>query len=216
MLIFPYYLYAEWVCFISALLYLKSSDSTFGITVKLYLLSVVALESVCRYVYKSDNNWLYNLDMPIEFTFGIWIVSKVVFLKRKKIIMQLCLGLFFSVYLLSWILKGNNSEFFKIAGLLGSVIIICLCIYYYFTLFHKEEYVNLLTDPAFLFISGYFLFYTTSIGLVIYADQLDKLMITIQVPLSYLLNDIINLIFYGFWVASIICLYNKKTSLLQL
>ncbi len=212
MLIFPYHLLAEWMCFIAAILLLKNPDPKFGLVIKLYLFSVAAVESICHYVLKSNNQWVYNLDMPVEFAFGIWIIPRAGNFKRAGYITLLCFTVFFLAYLFEWIWHGGISVFFYKVSTIGSVIMIGLCIYYYYTLFHQETSVSLIADPLFLFISGHFIFYTTSMGFDTFFEQLEEVMIKNTVPLGYIIMNIINLILYGFWIASFICLWNKTRS----
>ena len=210
MLSFPYYLIAEWMCFIISILLLKNSDFKFGLIIKLYLFSVVLVESFC-YFFVHDNNGIYNLDSPVEFVFGIWILSKIINSNNLKLTSFFCYIIYFISYLLEWLNQRGFHSFFYLTCTMGSVIMIGLCILYYYMLFHEEKYINLLTDPAFWLVSGYFIFYTTNVGFAAYFHQLVNIQNTDnEYLLGTIIMDVLNLILYGFWIISFVCMRKKR------
>lgn len=213
MLSFPYHLLAEWSCFIASILLLRNLDSKFWVVVKLYLFSVVLIESVGRYLIVRNNQWMYNLYTPVEFTFGIWIISKIIDSRNVKYIFLFSYVIFLGYYIIELVKYKGIDTFFNDSSTIGSVIIIGLCILYYYMLFEQDRYVNLLADPAFWFISGYFIFYTTSVGIETFFKKLEGIMVSPTVSLGSVIMDILNLILYGFWIVAFICLKNKRKSL---
>lgn len=255
MLTFPYYLLAEWMCFIASLLLLRNLNTKFWLLVKLYLFTVVITESICYYfawivkkgssswLYKFitwgndssrqdliqnffkkitwnsqgfagiNNHWIYNIFTLIEFTFGIWILSKIIKFSRIKFLCIGCYNIFYVSYALELITYRGIQTYFDKTNTLGSVIIICLSIFYYYLLFQQEEHVNLIKEPSFWFVSGYFIFYTTSISVDTFFEQLVNAKIKSPVPLRYIIMNILNLILYGFWIRAFLCLKIKEKSI---
>lgn len=252
MLIFPYFLIAEWLCFFASFLLLRNLNNRFWLVIKLYLSCVVLTESICYYfawvakkgnnswVYKFiywgnsynrqnwvkntfkiitwnshglagiNNHWIYNLFTPIEFTFGIWIIFKIFKSNSLKFFGLACYGVFYLSYVTEWTKYGSIKTYFDKTNTLGSVIIIVLCMYYYYSLFQQEKYINLVKEPAFWFVSGYFIFYTTSISVDTFLEQIINFKIKSSVPLRYIIMNVLNLILYGFWIRAFVCLKIKE------
>ncbi len=215
MLYFPYYLLAEWVCFITSVLLINNFDKDWN-AVRLYLGFVVLIESICYYMVWiakcTSNQWLYNLSIPVEYGFSFWIFYRFVDLRKSKIIFLFAYLIFGATYLITLINSKGINVFFDKADTTGSVLIICLCMIYYYTLFQQVEYINILKDPTFWFVSGNFIFYTTSISVDAFFEKLVELRVNNSVSLRYIIMNILNIILYGCWIKSFICLnINKKS-----
>ncbi len=150
--------------------------------------------------------------MPIEFVFGIWITTGIAGLKKTEYLLLYSYTLFYTAYFIEWKIRGGINDYFTVAYIVGSVVMICLCFRYYYLLFYQENYTNLLSDPAFWFISGYFIYYTTGVGFNAYFEQLNGVIIRGTVSLAEIILEILNLILYSFWIISFICIRNKPTS----
>jgi hypothetical protein len=208
MIDFPYYLLAEWLCFVTSILLLKKTSHHFWFGVKPYLLLVVINETFCYYlawILKTNNQLYYNLFTPVEFIFAIWIISKIIISHNFRYVFGISYAVFFFSFIAEWSVKRTLTVYFDKADTIGSVIVICLCIYYYYGLFEQDAYVNLLNDPSFWFVSGYFLFYTTSISADTFFDQFVIMWAKHLAPVRHIIMDIINIILYGCWIKSFIC-----------
>ncbi|MDB5139775.1 MAG: hypothetical protein JWR12_1691 [Mucilaginibacter sp.] len=215
MLTFPFYLLAEWVCFIAAVL-LVSNLNNYLHTIRYYLCFVVIVESICYYlawIERVNNQWLYNIFILVEFSYGIWLYYNFISFKYfKPIIIFFCI-LFFSTYIFELVSYGGISTFFNRADTIESVIIIGLCMLYYYTLFQQEEYINLSEDPIFWIVSGSFIFYTTSIGLDTFFKKLVEVRINHSISLRYIIMNLLNIILYSCWIKSFICMRIKQKSI---
>lgn len=214
MLSFPYYLLAEWFCLAVAFLYLDHPSKTFWGIIKVYLVVTVAVESCCYYLAwiasGVNNQWIYNLFIPVEYTFTFWIISRIISYKTAYQAAVLGVCLFYGMYLTEWSLNGTLALYLDKTSLLGSVIVILLSLLYFYRLFQDHEYTDLLKEPGFWFISGCFLFYTTNVSVDTYFDQLVRIRIRNSISLRYLIVNVLNIILYSSWMKAIICLKNKK------
>ncbi|CAN5509468.1 hypothetical protein BH09BAC6_BH09BAC6_26540 [soil metagenome] len=217
MLTFQYYLVAEWLCFIASILLLKNATPRFWLVIKYYLFWIVLLESICFYFVKAPNindniSSIYNVAMVIEFSFGIWMIYKIVNDKRLKYIFVIGYLIFLTTFSFQAITHDPADTlhiYHDKAYLFGSAVMIILCIIYYYHLFQKEEYINLQRDPAFWFVSAFFIFYTTSGGYNGFFPQLQETQDNNVLLLGYTITNILSSILYGFWIVSFICI--KKT-----
>ena len=218
MLQFPFYLIAEWICFIISVLLLNNLFAKFWLAVKFYLLAVVLLETFCYYlawIARVNNQIYYNFFTPVEFTFGIWILAKIIASKQFNYVFLIGYLIFYFTFFLEWYSKKTFTIYLDKADTVGSVIVICLCILYYYKLFENEVYEDLIAEPSFWFVSGYFLFYATSIGVDTFFDQLVQIRIKNSISLRYIIMNILNLILYSCWIKSFVCLNIKQKYMLQ-
>ena len=101
MLAFQYQLIAESLCFLASILLLNYSDKYWQ-TVRFYLGYIIVIESGSYYLaYKYHNSlWLNNLSLPIEYIYGVWMLSNLIKLKNIKSMGAIAYFLFFVAYLL--------------------------------------------------------------------------------------------------------------------
>lgn len=218
MLRFPYYLLAEWLCFVVAILLIKKPVPRYWNVIKYYLGIVVATESIAYYLgwmLKSNNQWIYNLFMVVEFSFDIWFISRLWLFSNFRALIYTAFISFVIVYFIEWHQVGITT-FFEKTCIYGSVVAILFCMVYFYSLFQTEHYVNLLKEPAFWFISGCFIFYATSIGVDTFFSQLVRVKIKHTVSLRYIIMNVLNIILYCFWIKAFICLKIKEKYISQL
>jgi len=217
------------MCFIASILLIKNSDKKLR-AIRFYLGFVVLVESACYYmawVAKIYNGWVYDVSMLVEFGFGIWLLSNYINAKWNSTIILIAYLLFCSVYLFEvqkqWdIIKLHQLympisshpkyyiNFFDKANTMGSIIMICLCMLYYYSLFKQDEYVDLKKDPVFWIISGYFIFYTAGIGINTFFEKLVEVRRDHAISLRYILINGLNVVLYGCWIISFLCLKTKR------
>ena len=217
MLKFPFQFIAEWMCFLTSILLLRRSDQYWR-TLRYYLCYVIIVESVSYYLaYKYHNNLIFcNLTLIFEYSYGLWLISNLVNLKNIKLVCLIAYLAFCVSYGLEYKSHRLGLYYFNNADTFGSVIMIGLCLVYYFSLFQDEEYVDILKEPLFWFISGYFIFYTTSISLDTFFQKLVEVRIAHSISLRNIIMKILNFIFYGCWIKSFLCLRNKRRFIQQL
>src|SRR6185437_1807508 len=141
---------------------------------------------------------------------GIWFLSRLI---NQKVVKYLCIigcVLFYLSYLIEFISQYSIRSFFNTADTIGSEVMIVLCITYYFFLFKDDQYINLLREPSFWFVSGYFIFYTTSIGTDTFFKNLVNTTMIHSVSLRYIIMKFLNPILYGFWIVAMLCIKNKR------
>jgi hypothetical protein len=212
MLAFPYYLLAEWLCFIASVLLVNNLDKYFT-SIRVYMGFVVLIESICFYlawIERVSNQWLYNCFILFEFSFMTWFVCKAINLRYKNWIIVISCLTFFGTYFAELINQKGITRFFSKADTVESVIMIALCMIYYYKLFIQEEYLKLENEPFFWIVTGSFIFYTTDIGVDTFFKKLVEVRISHSIPLRYLIMNILNIILYGCWIKSFLCIRMKR------
>lgn len=202
-----------WGCFLASLLLLENKPWNHPWTLfKYYLLIVVAVETWSsiglRFHLMTTSQWLYNSFMPVYGLFYFYVFNHIIKLKRIKPFVLLLSISFLGVLLWEGFSYGFSTFFFRTL-IYVSVLQLFLCGLYFYSIFQQDEYSDLLKDPAFWFVTGT-LFYTAIVtSTSIFFSELLKLQIKNQIPLRAILVMAGNIIMYGCWIKSFLCINNK-------
>lgn len=140
-----------------------------------YLFFIVCVELLGRYIGKvlhQPNYWLYNITVPIEYLFFLflfYIHSKNSI--NKSIIMIITLAFFLFIPINYFFIQGNNrfnTNFLKT----GALILMIISVLFFLELLRNENKINPLLVPFFWIATGIFLF---NAGEFIYTALSDSL-----------------------------------------
>ncbi len=151
------------------------------------------------------NVWLYNYSSIVEFAFYSWIIIRILPLKKsknklKKIVLIYCL-----IALINIIFFQGKTGFHSITFALGSILIITLCIYYFYQLllFPNEE--KLITQPNFWICTALLFSFTCSFPIFclnnFYAHKISQNIW----PIISSISNIINIIFCLLLIVAFVC-----------
>ncbi len=126
-----------------------------------FLFATLLAEFVGSYIGNigKNNYFIYNFFTIVEFCFYMFFITKVISnAKAKKIIM---IGsLIYALISISNILFFQGMKtFHTVTYSLGCLVIVAVCIYYFFELFRSPKSIKISTDPAFWICSGLLFFY---------------------------------------------------------
>lgn len=209
----PITLISEWVCFIASILIITKYHPTVWRMFQAYLFIVVCIETLSyfglRFKYIHSTQWLYNLFMPIHGLFYFYVFSKIIRLKSTNTALILAASLFIGSMLAEGIYQGFSQYFFR------SYIVLCIlaigfCIMYYYSLFRQVEYSDLLNEPAFWFTAGSLAYFAIGTSVTVFFVELLSLKVKNQIPLRGIIMSIVNVMMYGCWIKSFLCLQNKQ------
>jgi len=212
----PFAIVIEWVCLIASILLIpKIVIPKFWKCFPFYLAMVAAVETYCLYFAKlmpvaKSNHAIYNGFFLFYFAFHIWIFSKLISLKKIKLLCTILALALITAYISEWIHQGFFFLFYR-TNTLFSGIVVLLCIIYYYSLFKQEEYHDLLKDASFWFVTGCFIFYATNTAVNAFFAELVRTKINGQVSIRYAIMALLNIFMYGCWIKSFLCLKNKQT-----
>jgi hypothetical protein len=155
------YFYFIILSFIVSLFVYKYSSHTYLIYFPPFLLATLVGEFVASYLgYLGKNNvFIYNFFSVVEFCFYMLLVSNIIHTNKAKRIIRIC-SLLYAVIAISNILFFQGMKVFHtITYCLGCLLIVGVCIYYFFELFRSPKSIKLSRDPAFWICSGLLFFY---------------------------------------------------------
>jgi hypothetical protein len=125
-----------------------------------YLLFIVAVELTGRYVrkvLKLSNVWMYNISVPLEYLFFVFIFW---FFLKNKITRKLCVLflLTFSMYVAVFLLINGIANFNENVLIIGSFFLIVFPVLYLVELYNSPGIISLNKYPAFWIAVGVLLF----------------------------------------------------------
>lgn len=202
------------MCFIASILILRNKEPKFWMLFIPYLSITVAIEShsyiANRVLHlKIDTHWLYNIYMLIYLSFHVFIFSKIIRLSFIRKACITCLFLLLICYAFDWYELGFLTSFSR-TNTLFVITIIFLSILYYYSLFQNEESKDILKEPAFWFVTGCLIFYATSTGVTVLFKQIVNYNKETIIQLRRLIIALLNIIMYGFWIKSFLCLKKNQ------
>lgn len=197
------------MCLITSILLLRSASPKFWQIFIPYLVITVSIEtyayiSITQFGNKSTHN-LYNIFLLIYLNFHLYLFSKIINLQYANKIALLCLIVLLGVYFFEW--QFTMHSFFSITNTVFGGTIILLSIIYYFGLFKQDE----MKQAEFWLVTGCLIFYSATTSVNAFFDQLPWLNQKMGlVPIRYIIVSIANVIMYGCWIKSFLCLKDKK------
>lgn len=208
----PFALMSEWMCFIASILIIKKHHSHPWRIFQGYLFVVICVETFnhfgLRLKYITSNQWLYNLFLPVHGMFYFYVFSEIIHLKSAKSAFTIACAIFIISMVSEGFFQGFDHYFFR------SYIILCIlcmgfCFLYYYSLFKQIEYSDLMKEPAFWFAAGSLAYFGIGASVTVFFTELVNLKIKNQIPLRMIIMGITNIIMYGCWIKSFLCLQNK-------
>jgi len=125
-----------------------------------YLFFIVFVEFLGRYMrteLKISNAWLYNISVPVEYLFLVFIFF--LFFKNK-INRKLSVGFFllFTLYVTGFLLINDITHFNRNVLIIGSFSLIIFSVLYLIELYNQPGIINLTKHPVFWIAVGVLLF----------------------------------------------------------
>ncbi len=208
--------------FITSIIYLFAilvsiiAGFAFNVTTKktalyLKLLPICLLVDLCieiignyRSIHREHTVEMYNIFLSLENTFYIWLIREIIRSKIVKKYVLFVVILFPIGSLINTFFVQGLIEFSSLNVAIGSLIIIVLCIYYFYELFLMPQFVNLLHQPSFWICTGLLFFYACSFPVFGFTNFVGSLPKVIRHNLAFLLN-ILNLLLYSMFSIAFLC-----------
>ena len=200
--------FAEFVCFLIAVICLKKDSNIVWRCMIGYLLLTCIIEIIGIYTGRKyhNNHWVYNLFLLPEIGFTFLMISHLLSSYKKKNNLVIMPGVV--LLLLLYIYEIFSHGLFKYDFLTFttmSVIFVLYSLYYYYLLLSDEQYLNLRRSPEFWWTVGVLFFYFGSTVCNMFNERLYSVMITSNHHLSYFVFKALNIILYSCWAYSFIC-----------
>lgn len=158
----PINIYFEIAAFITSVIYWRHLKNSRLRWLMPFLLFIVCIELSARYItrelHMTNNGWLYNIAVPIEYLFYAYCFSLHLTMPkyRRFAIAFLYFLPFFGIFNMAFI-QGPivfNNNILKV----GSICMIILCCLYFLNLLKIEKIVNPVSMPFFWITSGLLIF----------------------------------------------------------
>jgi len=211
---FPTTLLIEFVCLLFAIRYLKK-DQSFWRSFIWFMFFITLIDGTgwaMATLYKQNNHWLYNIQLPVEVIYTGWIIHKI-FASLINSKPWFFTGL--AVFLLAYIIEGiykSYSAYAAFSSSLASVLFFVSSGCYFYLLLKQEEHIDLLKHPPFWVMAGIFFFYFSSTAVNVFFEELMKINIVKGIPLRFYIFTLLNAILYGCWINAFRCRYQQTRS----
>jgi hypothetical protein len=180
-----------------------------------FLLLTLFIEFIGLYLNERgrDNVLVYNFFTTFEFCFYLWIISLII----KNNTMKKVIRIIIIVYALTAttnIIFIQKLQFHTVTYALGCLVVVAICIYYFFELFRFPGSIRLASNPAFWICSGLLFFYCCGFplfGLFNYWSGISKLVLK---NFGQILT-ILNVFLYSLFTLAFLCIRTRKYTLSQ-
>ena len=126
-----------------------------------FLIATLAVEFTGSYLsYSQKNNLtLYNFFTAFEFVFYLWILSLIIQHPKVKKVIWATMFIYAIAAVVNIVYVQKMKTFHTYTYVVGCLIIVIFCIYYFFELFRLPKSVKLKNNPSFWICSGLLFFY---------------------------------------------------------
>jgi hypothetical protein len=171
-----------------------------------FLLATAVVEILGTYLASTGkpNLWLYNFFTVIEFCFYLWIISLIISNARIKKVVRVILIFYALASTVNIIFIQKMKAFHTGSYAIGCLLIVGVCVYYFFELFKNPKSVKLTNNPAFWICSGLLFFYCCGFplyGLSNFISGISKLIIRN----FFAIIIILNIFLYSLFTIAFLC-----------
>lgn len=170
-----------------------------------FLLLVLCVEftgQITQY-YGMYNTMLYNISSTIQFIYYIYFFREAIYTKNKNIITQL-LWIIPALCLVNIFFVQGRHVFHTYTFTTGCVVLICLGVVYFYSLFKNSEQIELLREPAFWISISIVFFYICSLSFVCILNYITHLPVATRITLKKILK-LVNAFAYLFFIIAFLC-----------
>ena len=203
------------IAFLAGLIvYFKPGTDIYLRLFPVFLLLTEAVTLVGTYLtaHNSNNIILYNFFGAFEFCFYFFILYRIIQKRLAKRIIFYILCIYPLLALINIFFIQGFTSFQSITYDLGCLLIVSICIYYFFELFQLEHSVNLARQPAFWICSGLLFFYACTFPIFGLANFLRSLPYVILKNLSTII-DLLNIFLYSSFTIAFLCRLRTRKSM---
>ena len=178
----------------------------------LLLTLTVILVSIYLLAHSKNNTLLYNFFTSFEFCFYFFILYRIIQKRLAKTIIFYILCIYPLIALFNIFFIQGLTSFHSVTYALGCLLIVTICIYYFFELFQLSHSINLARQPAFWICSALLFFYACSFPIFGLANFLRSLPYVIIKNLEAII-DILNIFLYSSFTIAFLCRLRTRKSM---
>jgi hypothetical protein len=162
------YLATLFLCLLASLsLYFQRKENVYLKFFPPFLFVTVLMEgsSLLGLLKGTSNNVVYNFFNVIEFSFYFFVLGQIIKNKRVRLLIRIAIFLYAIPALVNIIFITTVYGFPALNMAVGCLLIVTICIYYFFELFQLPLSVALTRQPGFWICSGLLFYYSCSFPL---------------------------------------------------
>ncbi len=204
----PLYVYFIGISFVASLsIYFISRNSPNYLKLfPPFLLATVIVEAYGTYLASTgkSNLWLYNFFTVVEFCFYLWIISLIITNSRVKKIIRIGLVIYAIASTINIIFIQQMRAFHTGSYAIGCLLVVAICVYYFYELFKLPKSIKLKNNPAFWICSGLLFFYCCGFplyGMSNFLSGISKLIIRNFFSIIIILN----IFLYSLFTIAFLC-----------
>jgi hypothetical protein len=194
--------------------YFRRKDDVYLRLFPFFLLLTLLVESASLSgVVRGDaSHAMYNFFSVLEFTFYLFVLGEIIRNTRIKRLVR------YTIWLYDVLALGNIIFIQKIYGFpaltyaLGCLLIVIVCIYYFFELFQLPHSLALTQQPAFWICSGLLFFYCCSFPIFASMNLTKGLPPFIFRNFGLIIN-ILNVLLYSSFTIAFVCRLRTRKSM---
>ena len=186
---------------------LQNRPISFLHTLPFFLLYLYGIETLGGYLtnHYKPNVWLYNYSSVVEFAYYFWLISKMYIQKKARSRTQFMATIYCGIALANIIFFQGKNGFHTITFGLGSLLLISVCIYFFYQLLMFPK-VELLTKQIEFWICVAILFsFVCSFPIFCLNNFYAKKISESIWPTIDILCAFINIIFYSLFIVGFLC-----------
>ncbi len=176
-----------------------------------FLFATLVAEYVGSYLYDigKNNHIIYNFFTVIEFCFYVFLISIIIHGEKAKKIIRISGVVYSAIALVNIIFFQGIWAFHTVTYALGCLLIVAVCIYYFYELFRSPRSVRLAVDPAFWICSGLLFFYCCGFPLYAFINFWARFKWVIS-NFEKIFN-ILNIFLYSLFTIAFLCNRTRKS-----
>ena len=159
----------------------------------------------------NTNNAVYNFFNVFEFAFYFVILGKIIKNNRVKMLIRFVIILYPILALANIIFIQKIYGFPALNLAIGCLLIVTICIYYFFELFQLPHSVALTRQPGFWICSGLLFFYSCSFPLIAPINLIKALPPFVLKNFVTIIN-ILNVLLYSSFTIAFLCRLRTRNS----
>ena len=155
---------------------------------------------------------MYNFFSVVEFSFYLFILREIIKNGRMKKIIGIVIWLYDLLALVNIIFIQKLYGFPSLTYAIGCLLIVGVCIYYFFELFQFPQSVALVRQPAFWICSGLMFFYCCSFPIFGPINILKALPVVFSKNFAVVIN-VLNVLLYSSFTIAFLCRLRTRNSM---
>jgi hypothetical protein len=212
---FPFYIFFMAISFIVGLFSLyqrKLSNGLLFFPWFLLLTLIVEIFGLVRSEKGLNNIAIYNFFTVFEFVFYFFLLQKnIQKMKARKIVLYSIYVYVFSAVMNIFFVQGM-SRFHTLTYSVGCLMLVAVCIYYFFELFQLTKSVNLLREPFFWITSGLLFYYSCSLPIAGLNNLFSNFPRVIIINLGTIVS-VLNVLLYSLFTIAFLCRFRIQKSM---